>query len=118
MLDAGKQFRTSDERMASLGFENLKYMKAVITPSVFACDPEAGENYDNPPTAGVAYFLNSKYLKLIQKKGRTFKPGPFRPAPKQLMSTAIFESELQLITTNRQKNCVLFGITKTAPTAS
>lgn len=116
VLESNMQYQTGDQDLASLGFENVKYLGATLVPSLYACDPEADLNYDASPTAGVLYLLNSKYLKYCVMKGRDFKPGEFRHAPKQLMSTAIFESQEQLIVTNRKKHGVLYGITKTAPT--
>ena len=111
-METYKRFMTSDENLAGLGFENIKYLKCSIAPDPYASDPEAYEAYDNPPTAGVLYMLHSNFISLYQRAGRDFKPGPFRSAPKQLASSSILEWEGQLVTDNRRKQGVLYGITK------
>jgi len=113
-MDYAKQFRTSDEKMASLGFHNIKYLDCTLYPDPYMCDPEASLNYDNSPTAGALYMLKSDSLCLYMMSGRDFKPGAFRPAPKQLASTAIAEAQMQLTTDNRRNLGVLYGITKAA----
>lgn len=116
-LDAKKQLMSSDEKMASLGFHNLKYLNCTIYPDPYMCDPEADLNYDASPTAGCLYMMKSDSISMYIMSGRDFKPGPFRPAPKQLASTAIAEAQLQLVTDNRRNLGLLYGITKAAATA-
>ena len=111
-MDAQKRYMTSDEKLSSLGIQNINYLQCAISADPYACDPEAGLNYDGSPTAGVLYMLHSEFTKLYQRTDRDFKPGPMRPAPKQLAKSSIFEWEGQLVTSNRRKNGVLYGITK------
>ena len=115
-LDVKKQLVTSDEKMASLGFHNVKYLNCTLYPDPYMSDPEAGLNYNNSPTAGCLYMLKSDSLTFYMMSGRDFKPGPFRPAPKQLASTAIAEAQMQLTTNNRRNLGVMYGITKAAAT--
>ena len=111
-METYKRYATSDEKLAGLGFENVKYLNCSIAPDPYCSDPEAGLNYDNPPTAGVLYMLHSDYVCLYQRSGRDFKPGPMKQAPKQMAKTSLLEWEGQLVTNNRRKLGVLFGITK------
>jgi len=108
------QIRYTDDETASAGFDTLRYKRAKVFWDEHACDPEAGQNWDNPPTAGVAYFLNTKFLKLMVGKGKDFAPTKFTQPEDQDARTAKYLFYGQLVTSNRRKQGVLFGINKGA----
>mgnify|MGYP000851786994 CR=1 FL=1 len=58
------QVRYSDVKMANLGFENLMFKGAPVS-------------YDPVCQAGVMYFLNSKYLRLVGHTQKWFEQTPF-----------------------------------------
>jgi hypothetical protein len=58
------QLRYTDTKTADAGFQNLLFKAAPVT-------------YDVHCTAGVVYFLNSKYLTLVGHSGKWFQQTEF-----------------------------------------
>lgn len=56
--------RYADVKMANLGFQNLMFKGAPVA-------------YDSACTAGVMYFLNSKYIRLVGHSNKWFAQTPF-----------------------------------------
>lgn len=112
-----KQRYTSTDRTMP-GFNGVYFYNADIFWDYHVPDPEAGENYDNPPTAGAGYFINSKYLTLYTGKGKDWKSTPFRRAERQDAKQATWFWIGQLVASNRQKLGLLYGITKAMTTSS
>lgn len=120
-LEDYKRYMTDGE--ATAGFESLRYKRAKIVWDDRVPDPEynsfAGANYDNSNwAAGAIYLLNTKFIGLYVLGGRDWKWGSWEKPVDQdaKVNTSLWAG--QLVTSNRRKHGVIYGVTATIPTAS
>lgn len=79
-----------NEKLADVGFENLKYKGATVT-------------FDPNCTSGVAYFLRSANLAFVVHSQANFKVGDFKVPVNQDAKTAQIIFTGNLVTNNRRK---------------
>lgn len=118
-LEEYKRYTTGDEKMASAGFEALKYKGATMVWDEYVPQPENAADYDGGNTDDEAmYFLNTSSLGLYILGGRDWKWGEWEKPVDQdaKVNTALWAG--QLAVRNRRKNGLLYGITDDAPSAS
>lgn len=92
------QLRFQDPKVADGGFQNLLFKTAPIM-------------FDTACTAGVMYFLNSKYIKLVVHSDRWFTPTPFVKPSTQDLRVAQLLSAGNLTVSNRKRLGKLTGKT-------
>ena len=81
---------TGNEKLADVGFENLKYKGATIT-------------FDSNCASGYAYFLRSANLAFVVHSQANFKVGEFKQPVNQDAKTAQIIFTGNLVTNNRRK---------------
>lgn len=79
-----------NEKLADVGFENLKYKGATIT-------------FDSNCTSGVAYFLRSANLAFVVHSSANFTVGEFKKPVNQDAKSAQIIFTGNLVTNNRRK---------------
>jgi hypothetical protein len=79
-----------NEKLADVGFENLKYKGATVT-------------FDPNCASGYAYFLSSKNLAFVVHSAANFKVGDFKKPTNQDAKTAQIIFTGNLVTNNRRK---------------
>lgn len=92
------QLRYTDTKTADAGFQNLLFKSAPIM-------------YDVHCTAGVMYFLNSKYIKLVGHSDKWFAQTDFVRPENQDARFALIMCYGNLVTSNRKKQGKLTGKT-------
>ena len=108
-LDQNKRYTSDDKAMA--GFNGLYYKRAQFFWDEHVADVNAnsmaGYNYDSASWAdGTIYFINTKFLKLMQMKGKDFRPTPFQKPEDQDARVSNYVWYGQLAATNRRKHGV------------
>ncbi len=108
---------TADDT-ATAGFESIKFKGARMFWDEHVPDAEGdgtnGYNWDNASysdvTGGSMYFINTKFLDLVTMVGMDFAPEGFQKMPNQLARTCLYGFAGQLVSSNRRKLGVLWGI--------
>lgn len=113
--------RHTNTAMADLGFDNLRLKGATCFWDERVPDSEnqvVSEADGGAPTAGTAYFANSRFLELVVDTQTDFITTPFvRPENQDArVAQVLFYGELTC--SNRRKHGVLASITTSALTAS
>jgi hypothetical protein len=92
--------RYENSEVGDAGFLNLMFKKAPVL-------------FDRYVTAGVMYFLNPKYLKLVVMRGKWMSPTKFKEPTNQDIRVAQILCYGQLTVTNRERHSWIYGLTNT-----
>jgi hypothetical protein len=102
-----------DDNYANLGFENLKYRRAIMLWDEYVPDDAnnaEGEAAGGTRTEGSMYFLNTNYLHMVTHRDCDMKIGPFIEPADQLGKVAKLSHYSNLTCSNRQKQGILGSI--------
>lgn len=110
-LDTKVRYTDADSSKATSGFSGIKFKNAEMFWDEMVGDVENAKNYDETPTEGTVYAINTKALKIAQAKGKDFAPTPFEWTAKQDARVAAWLWYGQLVAINRRNLGVLYGIT-------
>lgn len=102
LLYANQRWVSTDDRVASLGFQNL-----VFNGALFMFDKSATFLADTGDDDGLMYFINSRYLYMMTDPAYEFRPTPFKMATNQLTRVAQVVTACQLVCTNMRRQGVL-----------
>lgn len=105
-----EKVRYTDTELADLGFANVKCRGAVVLWDELVPDIDNGTV---ALTAGTAFFLNTRFLKLIIDKQTDFVTTPFIEPENQTAKTAKVLFMGQLACSNLRKLGVLYALSKT-----
>lgn len=115
-MDTKVRYQADDA--ATAGFESIKFKGAQMFWDEHVPDAEGdgtnGYNWDHASysdvTGGSMYFINTKFLDLVTMPGLDFAPQGFQKMPNQLARTGLYAFVGQLVSSNRRKLGVLWGI--------
>jgi len=115
-MDTKVRYQADDT--ATAGFESIKFKGARMFWDEHVPDAEGdgtnGYNWDHASysdvTGGSMYFINTKFLDLVTMAGMDFAPEGFQKMPTQLARTCLYGFAGQLVSSNRRKLGVLWGI--------
>ena len=107
LLFAQQRWLSTDDRVATLGFQNLTFNGALYMfdkSNTYLAD--TGDTAD-ASDSGLMYFINTNYLYLVTDPAYEFRPTPFKMATNQLLRVAQVVTACQLVSSNMRRQGVL-----------
>lgn len=112
-FDSLVRVQVGDQRLIDLGFDSVRLKGANVVWDERVPDPKNSElsSVDGgSPTAGAAYYINSRFMEFVVDSQTDLINRPFQMAQDQDAKSALVLLYGNLITTNRRKQGVLYDI--------